>query len=291
MVRKLDIFGAGQVGRALGKAWAESGAFELHRVCNRSLESAREAVQFIGSGEAVSNWGEAPADIIMISASDSAIGAAADVLVESNVITPTTIVFHTSGTQSVELLAPLRTKGASIGSLHPVKSFPDADSAARSLAGTCFTAEGDEQAIGVLRDAVQSIGGKLFRICPPAKSVYHAGSVFACSNLAATLAAGMECLRLSGLSAEDAALILRPIATETVDSFFARAAVPALTGPLVRGEVAIVQSQLNDLDAIDPLIADAYRALGRLLVRIAASQRKLPEEVSQRFMDVFAGSS
>jgi predicted dinucleotide-binding enzyme len=41
--RRLDIVGAGKVGKTLARLWNQNGVFEIGSVANRSLESSEEA--------------------------------------------------------------------------------------------------------------------------------------------------------------------------------------------------------------------------------------------------------
>jgi predicted dinucleotide-binding enzyme len=42
--RRLDIVGAGKVGKTLARLWNQNGVFEIGSVANRSLESSEEAI-------------------------------------------------------------------------------------------------------------------------------------------------------------------------------------------------------------------------------------------------------
>jgi predicted dinucleotide-binding enzyme len=63
--RRLDIVGAGKVGKTLARLWNQNGVFEIGSVANRSLESSEEAIAFIGAGTTrqIDNI-----DVLMISA-------------------------------------------------------------------------------------------------------------------------------------------------------------------------------------------------------------------------------
>ena len=74
MKRKLDIIGAGKVGRSLARLWAQAGVFEIGCVVNQSIESSQAAVDFIGEGRPAERLSEiGPLDVLMISTSDRCI--------------------------------------------------------------------------------------------------------------------------------------------------------------------------------------------------------------------------
>ena len=55
------------------------------------------------------------------------------------------LIFHTSGADPSSVLMPLDQKGALLGSLHPLQTFPDIDSAIAVLPDTCIFIEGSEK--------------------------------------------------------------------------------------------------------------------------------------------------
>jgi hypothetical protein len=80
------------------------------------------------------------------------------------------MVFHCNESISSDVLAPLKVRGATIASGHPVKSFADASLAIKTFPGTLCGLEGDPTAVQVLTEAVGAIGGKVFAIDPSSKA-------------------------------------------------------------------------------------------------------------------------
>ncbi len=66
--------------------------------------------------------------------------------------------FFTSGAHPSSILKPLDEKGAVIGSLHPLQSFPGVESAIRVLPYTYVFIEGDTNALKILEALGKSIG-------------------------------------------------------------------------------------------------------------------------------------
>ena len=61
---------------------------------------------------------------------------------------------------------------------------------------------------------------------------------------------------------------------ETLGNVFNLGTVQALTGPIVRGDVAVVAHQVEALGAWNPRIAAIYRQLGSIAVELARAQGK-----------------
>ena len=188
MARTLNIIGSGRVGRACARMWAQAGVFAIHDVLTRSRESAAEAVKFIGAGHAAGRLEEMRgADVWMIATRDDAIVPSGRTLAASGKVARGAIVFHVSGATPASDLGPLKEQGALIASVHPIKTFTDAGQAVQTFPGTYCGAEGDAEALAVLKPAFERIGAKVFDIVPGLKPIYHAGGVFACNYLAALM--------------------------------------------------------------------------------------------------------
>jgi len=63
---------------------------------------------------------------------------------------------------------------------------------------------------------------------------------------------------------------MEPLVRGTVDNIFRDGTVQALTGPIARGDCAVVSGQLEALDDWDSEIALVYRALGRIALDLSS---------------------
>jgi predicted short-subunit dehydrogenase-like oxidoreductase (DUF2520 family) len=264
------------VARTCGRLWAKAGVFEIQDVLTRSLESASAAVRFIGAGRAVGLLEEMRvADVWMIATRDDAIAATCRALAGSGKLAPDDVVFHVSGATPSADLRPAQEHGALIASVHPIKTFRDPASAVENFPGTYCSAEGDAEALRVLRSAFEKIGAALFDIAPELKSIYHAGGVLACNYLAALIEGALRCHEKAGIPRAASLKALEPMVRETVDAIFEQGPGRALTGPISRGDVAVIQRQLALVEGWDRDIAGLYRGLGLLAVALAEADRRL----------------
>jgi predicted short-subunit dehydrogenase-like oxidoreductase (DUF2520 family) len=174
-------------------------------------------------------------------------------------------------TSSLDLAAAIE-HGAHAGSFHPVKTFADPGHAAGSFAGTYVALEGDKKALKILRVALRKTGARVLEIEARNKILYHAGSVMVCNYLCALLEAGLRCYDGAGVRLETAYKLMEPLVRETVDNVFRVGTVRALTGPVARGDAAVVVRQIEALRGHDRQLAALYRSLGRLALDLARSQ-------------------
>jgi len=240
-VKTLNIIGSGRVGRACGRMWAKAGVFGIQDVLTRSRESAARGVEFIGAGQPVGQLDEMRgADVWMIATRDDAIKTSCDTLAATDKITPDDIVFHVSGATPSSALRSAAGRGALTASVHPIKTFPDAELAVQRFPGTFCGAEGHADALRVLRPAFESIGATVFEIAAELKPIYHAGGVFSCNYLAALIETAVRAHEKAGIPRAASLKALEPLVRETVDAIFDKGPARALTGPIARGDVATV---------------------------------------------------
>jgi len=275
-MKTLNIIGSGRVGRACGRLWAQAGVFAIQDVLTRSRESAAEGVRFIGSGHAVGRLDEMrEAEVWMIATRDDAIVPSCMALAASGKIMPGNIVFHVSGATPSGDLRAAKERGALVASVHPIKTFTNAGEAAQSFAGTYCSAEGDAEALRVLRPAFERIGARVFDIVPELKTVYHAGGVFACNYLVALIEAALRAHEKAGIPRDASLKALEPMVRETVDAIFDKGPAKALTGPISRGDVATVERQFAMVHEWDGEMGALYRGLGLIAVALAESDQRL----------------
>lgn len=290
MARTLNIIGCGRVGRALARLWAQDDTFTIQDVLDRGLEHSRAAIAFIGRGRAVDAVGQMRgAEAWLLTPPDDQIVACCTALAASGLLTAGNIVFHCSGALPSRDLAPAAACGAVIASVHPLKSFAEPAVAAQTFGGTHCAAEGDATALAVLRPAFEGIGGIVSEIDPGFKTIYHAASVIVCNYLTALLETGLRCYEKSGVERETALRMMEPLVRETLDNVFKLGTVEALTGPIARGDHAVVAHQVDALGAWDSRIAAIYRQLGAIAVELAQAQGKADADALAAIERLFAG--
>jgi predicted short-subunit dehydrogenase-like oxidoreductase (DUF2520 family) len=169
-------------------------------------------------------------------------------------------VFHTSGLRPASVLAPLKARGAAVGSFHPAQSFPAKDAPLSLFRGISFGLEGDRdvRTIGAL--IVRRLGGHALWLTAADKPLYHAACSLASNGLAALLDAAMALLADLGLDREAAGDVLLPLSQGTLQNVKKTGPRRALTGPVMRGDAGTVERHLEALRR-HPGALEIYRAL------------------------------
>ena len=273
MTLTLNIVGAGQVGRVLGRLLAGVDGIAVQDVLTRSLASAQAAVGFIGAGTPVDSFvALRRADVTMLAVSDDQIGAACAALAAQGSLHGA-IVFHCSGALASNLLLPASQAGAAVASVHPIRSFADPAQVAASFDGTCCGVEGDAPALAFLTPALAAIGARPVAIDAAAKTVYHAAAVFASNYLVTVLDAALRAYQAAGIPEAVARELAAPLITETVANVLRLGAAPALTGPIARGDMATVARQQQAVAQWDAATGELYAALVAPTVDLARRKR------------------
>jgi predicted short-subunit dehydrogenase-like oxidoreductase (DUF2520 family) len=274
-VKILNVIGGGRAGRTLARVFALNGAFTIGDVLDRTQSLADQSVEFIGSGRAVDTLTHMQhADVWMFTPPDDQIVACGKALDASGLLNTGDVAFQCSGASPSRELAAVLTPCIAVASIHPLKSFADPAAAAQTFHGTYCAAEGDSAALTVVQPAFEMSGARVLVIDPEYKTIYHAASVIVCNYLTALIETGLRAYEKSGFPRNAALRMIEPLVRETVDNVFRLGTVEALTGPVARGDHAVVARQIEALTAWDPGVAGVYRQLGAVAVELAQSQAK-----------------
>ena len=218
MGKTLAIIGAGRVGHTLGRALRRRG-WRIGAVVTRRPSTARAAVQFIGVGKAISNlkFEISDVDVCLVTTADSQVSSTARVLARVAKSWRGKVVLHTSGALSSRELAPLRRRGAAVGSCHPIYPFP------RPLRtfprGVVFDIEGHRKAVQAATAMARALGGHPIRLSPRGKLLCHASGTLAAGHLLALVDLATTGLVRAGVPRRLAWQALQPLVRETLAGY------------------------------------------------------------------------
>jgi predicted short-subunit dehydrogenase-like oxidoreductase (DUF2520 family) len=159
-------------------------------------------------------------------------------------------VAHVSGATPLAALDPHERRF----SVHPLQTFT-LDRGPEQLDGAwaAVTAEtGEARAIG--RELAETLGLRPFELDDGARTLYHAGAAIASNYLVTLYRAASRLFEDAGAPPE----ALVPLMTRTIENGF------QLTGPIARGDWAVVDAHLDALHEAHPELEPMYRALGFL---------------------------
>jgi len=267
--RLLHLLGAGRAGGALGAALARSG-HSIGAVVTRTAASAAAAVARIGAGEPTTDPHRAVGadDLTLVALPEAAVAPTIAALAARRPRLERAVVLHVAGALDAEVLAPLRAAGAAVGTLHPCAAFPDR-TRSPALADVTFDLDGDGAAIAAARALVARLGARAIELPPGGKALFHASACLAANALTALLDHATQLAEAAGAAEPAAREALAALARTALDAVAERGAVRALTGPIERGERAVIEAHLAALRRAAPALLEPYCAFARATLATA----------------------
>lgn len=275
--RRIGFIGAGALGSGLALALRRAG-YDVCAVSSLNPRSAEElASRIAGCQPLPANQDVCDsADLVFVTTPDAA-------------ITPVTAslrwqwgqeVVHCCGAAGQELLQPAAEQGAKAGAIHPFQTFggiADADEAARRLHGVTFAISGDDTLKPFLEQLAGDLGGRAVTLNDSFRSLYHVSAILSCGYLVTLLQAAAELWQTGGFTTEDGLMAVAAISRATLDNVARLGPQASVTGPLVRGDVAVVQQHLEALKDGNPQLARLYAELTELSLPLARARGLTPE--------------
>src|SRR5712692_1929735 len=259
---QIAVVGPGRLGTALAVELTRRG-YRVPEIISRSehasQQTAHKLAKQVRAPAATSNNARLDADLIWFCVPDREIAPAARELAPATAWKGK-IAFHSSGALAGDELNVLRRRGAAVASVHPMMTF--VRRSIPSLKGVPFGVEGDAAAVRVARRVVKELGGGVLTVRKQNKAAYHAWGAFASPLLVAALVTAEQVARKAGLSAAQARKKMLPIVRQTVANYAKLGPAGAFSGPLVRGDMAIVRKHLRVLREV-PGAKEVYVALAR----------------------------
>ena len=121
-----------------------------------------------------------------------------------------------------------------------------------------------------------AIGARRFALDPAHKLLYHAGAVLACNHLVALMEAALRCLEGAGVPRATAWPALRPLIDGTLANLDALGPRAALTGPVARGDTALLARETAAAQQAGPNVAATYHVLSLLAAELVTPAPILP---------------
>jgi predicted short-subunit dehydrogenase-like oxidoreductase (DUF2520 family) len=249
------LVGPGRAGKAFARSWLAAGG-RILEVVARSPRSARQGAAEIGAGtpRPLSRT-VADAEILVVAVPDDAITAVARRLAGKF---RGKAAFHVSGALAAEALAPLRSSGAAIGSLHPARVFTGARG--EDWKNAFVAVEGDPGAVLLGAKIAKAVGAFPRRVSAASKPAYHAAAALAAGGTAALVSLATRAWKEAGIPQREARRALAALAGQAASAVSEREFAAALTGPIARRDLGTVSAHAAAL-APYPQLRSLYRIL------------------------------
>ncbi|BBB90195.1 MAG TPA: DUF2520 domain-containing protein [Methylomusa anaerophila] len=268
------ILGAGRLGSALA-CLAKGCGYPVAAVTTGRRETAAAFSQATGIPACCDNTeAAAQGDIILLTVPDRILPVVLAELIAGQRLRPGQVLLHTSGVLTGETLAAARQFGTAVGSMHPLQSFADLETARRNLSGSAFAIDGDPLAVNAASRLALDLGGRILQVPPEERVLYHAAACIASNYLVALLHMAEKLLSRWTTGEQDALQALLPLVSGTLRNVARQGTSAALTGPIVRGDAATIAQHLQ---ALPEEFLPVYQLLGQEALRLSGD-RISPEE-------------
>ncbi len=281
---RINIIGCGQAAGSLARLWGQAGSVHIGGICNRSLDSSRQAVELLGAGTAVASLDQfEAADFWLIATSDEQIAPTASKICEAQAGLEGRIVFHLCGRYGTDILAPLTDLGCRVAAVHPVRSLTHERISLAEFEGTAIVAEGSDETLDALRSLFVSIGGVWLPVKNINRGLYHAALSIISNITKGVTWKAQSWLENAGIPHQMATAVAQKLLAITVEDIARFGAKHSITGPIVRGDTSTVEAHLKALEDGPLADVDMYRVLARTVFELAMDRGDLDEATLGRF--------
>jgi len=284
------IIGAGRTGSAVGFLLKQKG-YVVTAVTARTMASAERASRFIGFGTPMTDAVQAAsmAEVVFLTAPDDAINDLCTAISRKNGLKPGSLVVHTSGAHSLDLLQSARLVGAFRAVVHPLQSIPSRELGILNIPGSYFRIEADTEARDAAAAIVKALGGIELSMpnWSPDKSstaLYHAGAVAVSNYFVALVDYGLKFYQTLGAEKQEALKAVLPLIKGTLANIEAVGVPAALTGPIARGDVETVRDHVDAMRKRAPELLDLYCSLAQHTIDVARDKGSLTPETIEKLL-------
>jgi len=266
------IIGAGSVGSALALA-LRGEKYPLRIVLSKNGKSARTLGQRVCAPHAKlsSTHHFSVEGIIFIAVPDDEIKNVVHILSRWNEDFSRSIIFHTSGALTSKILSPLERRGATVGSFHPLQTFPKSNRTSGLFKDIWIGIEGDKKAVAAARRITHDFAARSFVLSSQQKVLYHIAAVFSSNYFVALLSIVEELGNRIHVPRRKIISIFEPLIRQSLMNVKKYSAASALTGPIARGDIHTLRrhrAELKKKGLND--ISQMYSALAKETSKVAS---------------------
>ena len=155
--------------------------------------------------------------------------------------------------------------GVDVGSFHPLRTFSDWETGARSLAGCHAAITTGDRLSSELAELDESFGVAVFHVPARTKSLYYVATAVSASDMIDALVSGEELFEAAGVDQAVAGSLVETVVTD----MFEIGVLTSLTGSIVWGDVGAVVTQVEAVTDEAPAYIDGFKAMGRVSAELA----------------------
>ncbi|MCD1126853.1 DUF2520 domain-containing protein [Jinshanibacter sp. LJY008] len=261
---KIGFIGAGKVGFALGKYFANQG-INLVGYYSRNPDDARAAARYTGSQFFSQLFPLLQAcDTLFLTVPDRIITTLWQELKQYPIAGKN--ICHCSGALSSAVFDDIEQYGACGYSIHPIYAIHDRFHSVEALASVYFTVEGSQANLIKITTLIESLGNSVRTMNAENKALYHAASVMVSNLVIGLTKIGDDIFQQCGFDRAFSEQAWKALFLGNAENICSSGMVNALTGPLERGDVITIRQHIGALGEQERRI---YIGLSQVLLEVA----------------------
>lgn len=245
----LGIIGIGRVGTALGRLAHHHGV-AITAIIDRNVDACHQFLGYLNHLDhkisfdinALQN-----AHLIMICVEDRHISTVCNDLANSGILNASHCIVHTSAVTGSDCFSLIHNHTTHTGIMHPLFSFAKHSVSISELEGIWFGIDAHGLAHDRISSFIDRLGGHIFSISGIDRVRYHTAAVFASNFLTVFSAIAGKLMIDAGLDANHARPALQSLSTSALRNVRNMTFEEALSGPIVRGDIAAIHAHLTSL--------------------------------------------
>jgi predicted short-subunit dehydrogenase-like oxidoreductase (DUF2520 family) len=253
-MKKVSFIGSGNVATHLAKGLYSKGV-DVYQVYSKSIGNAEELAEKVDALaiQSLACLNLHKVDLLIIAIKDDIIENLANSITSSN-----TIVVHTSGTQSLDVLKEHRLRGV----FYPLQTFSKQTEMDLTQVPFCIESN-DTEVEGKLINWACMLSNDVRVINADTRKEIHLAAVVACNFTNHMFALAEELLEESNADFS----ILKPLIQETVAKAMHQHPKEVQTGPAVRGDNEVIKNHLERLES-NPNLQTLYSELSNSIIKL-----------------------
>jgi len=244
----IAIVGRGRVGSALRRSLEHDGAHDVTAMGRKPNPSALR-----------------DANVVILAVSDDAIQSVAERIATE--LKPGATVLHCAGARGVDELEACAARGANVGVMHPLVSFPSRRRHP-NLESKTFVVNGSPRAIAMSRRIGKACGARVI-VAETADPIYHAAAALVANGAASLAFVAVGLLERLGAARADAERAVGGLLESVGENVRSLGVPEALTGPVARGDSSTVDRHRRALRRVGRRALSAYDALLPVILQSA----------------------
>ena len=252
---RIGFIGAGLAGGSMAITLSQHG-YPVVAAASRTLSSAQTLAHRVRGCDSYRTPQEAAdvADVVFITTPDDAIEPVASSISWRS----GQGVVHCAGSASLDILEHAVRQDAVAGAFHPLQAISSVDNGVRSIPGTTFGIEGNQEMRTFLKEMALAIGGNPIFLTSEDKPLYHLTGVMMGNLLAVLGAVAAQLWENLGLTRAEGVRALAPMMQQVSINLESLGVPQGVAGPYVRGDIGTVRKHLQALQSRAPGVLPLY---------------------------------